>query len=483
MNRVTRWITTALVASSWVIVGAALVGCGGDGPTGGNIAKSPDGDTIKTADGKTVDVAAANKFKDAMGLMTQHDRANDWGDASCKETADAFMDAASEQSGDFWEAQYNAGVAHQRCKNDAEARKIFDKILSGKSSFHRARVQVALYDFQASNGKDVGKAIGQMEQAIKDAEFKNEEALVNLAMLLMRRGGPTSGNRCENDFECAKRSLQQALAINDSFMPAFNQLAVYYLESAKKKAGRGGRSSVKAASSSQKKADTQALELAALVCSQALRKNPRYAPVHNTSGLISAELDDLSSAARSFGAARKYDAKFFEAHMNYAAVNLQFRGFAKSEEAYRAALKLKPKDYEAHLGLALAVRGQIDDSNFDKHVAEVTKLLSAAKGIDSSRPETFYNEAILTQEFKARSGGAGAEKQLLAAKALFQQFVSKAGSEDAFADAVKRATERMEEIDQIIAFNKQTREEQARMETERKRREAEAMKKKTEAGN
>lgn len=481
MNRVARWISSALVASSWVLVGAALMGCGGDGPTGSNIAKSPDGNNIKTADGKLVDVVAANKFKDAMKLMTEHDRANDWSDGSCKKTADAFMDAASEQTGDFWEAQYNAGVAHQRCKNNAEARKIFEKILAGKSSFHRARVQVALYDFQASKGKGVDKAIGQMEQAIKDAEFKNEEALVNLAMLLMRRGGPTSGNRCENDFECAKRSLQQALAINDSFMPAFNQLAVYYLESAKKKAGRRGNSSV-AASSSQKKADTQALELAALVCSQALRKNPRYAPVHNTSGLISAELGDLSSAARAFGSARKFDKKFFEAHMNYAAVNLQFRGFAQSEEAYRAALKLQPKNYEAHLGLALAVRGQINDSNFDKNVAEVSKLLSAAKGIDSSRPETFYNEAILTQEFKARSGGSGAEATLLKAKALFKQFVDKAGSADTFADAVKRATERMEEIDQIIAFNKQTREEQARMETERMRREAEAMKKKTETG-
>src|SRR5690606_14052222 len=106
------------------------------------------------------------------------------------------------------------------------------------------------------------------------------------------------------------------------------------------KAGRS-RKGIAAAAGQQKKADTQALELAALVCSQALRKNPNYAPVHNTSGLISAELGDLSAAARAFGTARQLDPKFFEAHMNYAAVNLSFRGFRQAEDAYRKALQLR----------------------------------------------------------------------------------------------------------------------------------------------
>ena len=95
--------------------------------------------------------------------------------------------------------------------------------------------------------------------------------------------------------------------------------------------------------------------------------------------------------------------------MNYAAVNLQFRGFKQAESAYRQALKLKPKDYEVHLGLALAVRGQIGDSNFAKYLKEAENLLASAKKIDPSRPETYYNEAILTQEFKTKEGGAKEE--------------------------------------------------------------------------
>jgi hypothetical protein len=163
--------------------------------------------------------------------------------------------------------------------------------------------------------------------------------------------------------------------------------------------------------------------------------------------------------------------------MNFAAVNLQFRGFKNSEDAYRAALRLRPNDYEANLGLALAVRGLINDSNFDKNVKEAESLLAKAKQLNSSRPETYYNEAILTQEFKARAGGPKSDPILMKAKGLFADFVSKAQGKDEFADGVKRAEERMKEIDEVIEFNKQTRKEQAIMEADRKRQEAEALKK------
>jgi len=468
------------LTSALALVAAAVLslGCGAAGASGPG-AKDATGNTIKTSEGKAVSVAAANKFKSGLSQLQRHDKANDWTDATCNATAKLFMESDSEQKGTFYEALYNGAVAYQRCKNDAKAKELFDKILAEKPTFHRARVHSALYKFAKDH--DVEAAIGEMRRAIKDAEFKNEEALVNLAMLQMQRDSAQGGQNCDNDLECAKLNLQRALAINDGFMPAFNQLAVYYLESAKKKAGRArGRRSMAAAAGKKKRVDSQALELAALVCSQALRKNPRYAPVHNTSGLISAELGDLSAAAKAFGLARKLDSKFFEAHMNYAAVNLQFRGFKRAEDSYRAALKLRPNNYEAVLGLALAVRGNTNDSNWEKNVKEADALLQRAKKLAPTRPETYYNEAILVQEFKARAGGKKAEPMLLKAKGLFSQFVQKAGSGKAFAAAVKRSKERIEEIDQIIAFNKQTAKEQAIMEADRKRREAEALKKKEE---
>ncbi len=453
------------------IASAALVGC--DGATS-EPAKHPGGGTVKDGSGNTVNKAAADAFSGGLAAMAQHDAANDWNDGSCKSTADLFVRASEKQNKEFLEALYNAGVAYQRCKNDAEAKKLFQQILGKNGQFHRARVQVALYEY-AANG-DMGAAIGEMNRAIEDAKFKNEEALVNLAMLQMRRDSGEAGSSCDDDFSCAKLNLQRALAINDGFMPAFNQLAVYYLELAKRraseKAGKKRKRSAVAAGAGGIKADQQSLELAALVVSQALRKNPKYAPVHNTSGLISAELGDLSASARAFGTARKLDPKFFEAHMNYAAVNLQFRGFKQAEVAYRQAIKLKPNDFEAYLGLALAVRGQINDGNWDKNVKETESLLAKAKKLSPDRAETYYNQAILTQEFKAKAGGKAAEAALEAAKGLFSQFVDKAEGKDGFSAAVLRAKERMEEIDQIIVFNRQSAKEQKRMDAERRAREA-----------
>ncbi len=474
MNKMNISSVLALTVAS----AALSMGCGGGASgAGGKPATDASGGQVVTSDGKTVNVAAKKNFDEGLKLLQTHDGKGGWDDAKCTATADAFKKANEEQEGTFFEALYNAGVAYQRCKKDAEAKAIFEDILSKKPEFHRARVQVALYKFKQD--KNIENGISEMRQAIKDAEYKNEEALVNLAMLQMTRDSKTGGNNCDDDFECAKLNLQRALAINDSFMPAFNQLAVYYLESAKKKAGRTGRRAVRTATGKHAKADSAALELAALVVSQALRKNPNYAPVHNTSGLISAELDDLSTAAKSFGKASSLDPKFFEAHMNYAAVNLQFHGFKRAEDAYRKALKLSPNDYEANLGLALAVRGQINLDNWDKNVKEALALLHKAKGISPNRPETYYNEAILVEEFKAkRLEGSKAEPVMEQAKKLYTQFISKAGSTKAFKAAIKRSEERMKEIDQKITFNRKTRAEQAKMEAEIKRIEAEELKRK-----
>lgn len=465
-------------ASIVALCAIAAIGCGGGGGTGpsGTVVKDPvTGKPLTDSKGNSISVDAANKFKTGLETMAKHDKAGDWNESTCDETAKLFLDAADEQ-GDktFSEAIYNAGLAYQRCKKTAEARKLFQQVLDKNPKFHQARVQVSLYSFVESGEKNVDEAISQMRQAaITDAQFKNVEALVNLAMLYMKRGNTVADNDGANDYQRAKKYIQSALAVDDGFMPAFNQLALYYLNSAKQKAGRDTKKKTATNAGKEKKIDTQALELAALVCSQAIRKNARYAPIHNTAGMINVELGNLNGAVGSFNTARTLDPDFYEAQMNYAAVNLQFRGFEQAEQAYRAAVKMKPNDYDAHLGLALALRGQINDTNFDKMVADASAELDAAKKIAPDRPETYYNEAILTQEYKAKSGGKEAEGALNAAKVLFGQFIQKAGSATEFADAVKRAKERVTEIDQIIEFNRQTEAERKASEAEMKQKQAE----------
>ena len=476
MKTSTMTIAGALLVSAWA------VGCGGGNVEGGG-PKTPGGPL--DSNGNAVSTAAANKFNAGLESLAQHDKANDWTDAICVATAQLFLDAAKEQ-GDkqFNEALYDAGLANQRCKKDNEAKALFKQVLDKDSKFHRARVQLALYAYAESGEKGLDQAISEVRQAaVVDAQFKNVEALVNLGMLYIKRNNKTQDQDGATDLGRAKRFIQSALALDDAYMPAFNQLAVLYLETAKQAAGRDTKRKSSAGHSKEKKVDTQALELAALVCSQAIRKNNKYAPIHNTAGMIQVELGNLNSAVGEFNNARTIDPGFYEAQMNYAAVNLRFRGFGQAEEAYRGALKIRPNDFDAHLGLALALRGAIDDSNFDKNVREAGEELTKAKTLAPERPETYYNEAILTQEYKAKSGkGSSNEAELLSAKKLFGDFVQKAGSLGEFADAVKRSKDRMSEIDQIIEFNKQTETQRKAAEADQKTKAAEAEAKGDEGG-
>src|SRR5262249_17956815 len=156
-----------------------------------------------------------------------------------------------------------------------------------------------------------------------------------------------------------------------------------------------------------------------------------------------------NSAVKEFQSAATLDPHFFEAQMNLAAINLSFRGFDKAEGAYRKALEMHSNDYDGHLGLALALRGQIDDSNYHKQVAAVQAEPDACKKIDPARPDAYFNEGILTQEYKAKGAG-GTDKAVAVyqqAKTIFQTFVDKASGKNEYAGAVKKSQERMQDID------------------------------------
>lgn len=461
------------------VVSALLFGCGpsGTGAGGGPAAKDPSGKTVTTGKGDAVTEPAATKFKQGLDMLAQHDKAKDWDETSCTATAQIFGEAVKEQGKPFAEAEYNAGLANLRCKKNAEAKAQFQKALEADAKFHPAKTQLVLMSFYEGAEKSIDQAINDMRQtAVVDAQYKNVEALVALAMLYMKRSNNVADNDGANDYQRAKRYLQSALAVDDGYMPAFNQLALFYLETAKQAAGMEKASKSATNIGKKKKTASQAMELADLVCSQAVRKNPNDPVIFNTLGMIQVELGNLNKAVEAFDKARQKDPNFYEAQMNFAAVNLQFRGFPKAEEAYRAVLKNRPNDYDARLGLALALRGQINDSNFDAFVKESGEHLAKAKEIAPDRPETYYNEAILTQEYKTKAATDPnkAEPIFLSAKDLFGQFVTKAGAGAEYADAVKRAKERISEIDQIIAFNKQTEKERKVAEAEAKQKAAEA---------
>lgn len=460
----TATMITAAALLAWA------VGCGGAAET--TKPKTPGGHDAETPTPQ-VSAAVANKFNAGLEALVQHDKAADWTDLTCVSTAQLFLDAAKEQGKTLNEATYNAGLANQRCKKVEAAKALFKQVLDNDPKFHRAKVQLAMYAYADSGEKNIDEAIATIrEAAVVDAQFKNVEALVDLGMLYIKRNNKVEDQDGKTDLLRAKRFIQSAMALDDGYMPAFNQLAILYLETAKQAAGRDTKRKVASGGSKEKKVDTQALELAALVCSQAIRKNAKYASIHNTAGMIQVELSNLNGAVSEFDTARTIEPSFYEAQMNYAAVNLQFRGFKQAEQAYRKAIEIRPNDYDAHLGLALALRGGTDDSNFDKNVKEASEELAKAKQLAPDRAETYYNEAILTQEYKAKSGKGG-DAELLNAKKLFGDFIAKASGAGEFGDAVKRSKERMAEIDQIIEFNKQSEKDRKASEADLKQKAAE----------
>lgn len=458
-----------------VLLATACGGAKGKGATTGGTAGGP-----KTVSGTEVSAEAKNRFDAGLQKMVTHDKKSDWSDAVCTEVAADFTAAAevqrknAEKDADkkFPEALYNAGLAYQRCSKDAEARAKFQAALTDDPGFHRAKVQVALYDYKEKGDAALDATIKALQDAVLEAKFQNVDALVNLAMLEMKRGGQQGWEGCKDDYDCTKLNIRRALAIDDGFMPAFNQLALYYLNTARAKVGadkKGKKGGMVSARGKTDQLSGQMLDLAALVCSQAIRKNASYAPIHNTAGLIQVELKNINSAVGSFNTARQLDPNFFEAQMNYAAINLSFRGFDQAEQAYRQALKMRPNSYEANLGLALALRGEINDSNWDKNLAEAQSYLDKCKQLDANRPEAYYNEAILTQEYKAKvstGDNTKAVEQLEKAKVIFDQFIAKAGSSADYAEAVKRSNERKEDLDKMIKFLKEGEKERKRMEQE-----------------
>jgi len=414
----------------------------------------------KTASGEVVAEQAAAGFEEALEAFVKHDRVSEWSDATCKSVAEKFKAAAEEQQDEvdraFPEALYNAGLVYQRCGDEVQARAHFQAAsLAGKGGFYDGDAQIVLYDYAKS--EDLNSAIARLEDVIRKAKFQNVAALVNLAALQMERGGQSEGSAAQADYAAAKLNIQRAMALDDSYMPAFNQLSVYYLELARSKANEGQakrkRGRMVISGKTAKGLNKQQLELALLVADQAIARNPNYAPIYNTVGLIQVEQRKFNNAVRSFGKARKLDPKFFEAHMNYGAVNLLFRGFGEAEKAYRAALKMNPDEYEAHLGLALAMRGQITDANFDEYTKATEKHLADAKKLAPNRAETYYNEAIFAHEYKAKYG---TEKEQIAelgkVKIMYRTFIAKAGADSAFTAAVTRSKERIQDIEDIVTF-------------------------------
>src|SRR4051812_8297118 len=172
-KRVMRWKVYALLG-----VMAGVFGCGGAGTGAAAGAKSALPEQQRSGktstSGADISKQAAQGYKQALAEFIKHDQAYDWAPDTCKTSAQSFVTVSQQQQQDSGkplpEALYNAGLAYMRCGLEEEASAQFQAASKAGQGFHRARTQIALFEYKKSG--DLNAAITSLEQIIRDAKFQ-----------------------------------------------------------------------------------------------------------------------------------------------------------------------------------------------------------------------------------------------------------------------------------------------------------------------
>lgn len=519
--------------SSVAVVITLAIGCGGGGPepkTAGT--GKVGGKTVvdNQPGGAPVTKEAADAFTEATSEFKKNEEARNWDDARCDAVSKKFLAAGQAQGGKFPAAHYNAAITVLRCGREADAEKEFQIALDEKAAlsaassdpkvkadpiFHQVWVQKAMIRYRKGDVAGINESIDMIRSKGFDPDgSQNVEAFVSLGVLYRERWNKDTKNPdikkkddfgLEDDLARAQFWLQNALSINDSFMPAYNQLALFYLDKARAVAAKKGKAKPVAKKKGEEetaqekaekasKADLQTLELGLLVAEEASRRDPGYAGIWNTQGLILLEMGRTGSATKAFQNATTKDPKFFEAWMNYAAINLQFRGYGEASKGYEAAVGLRPKDYDAKLGYAVAMRGQLDSyltakqdlerkenecqdpdkagspvcakvkseappkiKEFGEKFLDFYKKANAAydgaRDVDPGRPEAHFNKALLVEKYKAKAEpnvkSAAAYRE---AEKLYTDLAAKFGGNPKYEKMVADCKARAEEAGKAAKF-------------------------------
>jgi tetratricopeptide (TPR) repeat protein len=388
------WFKKVGLSASLCGLGLALAACGGGSAS---VATTKDGRVIKTSEGAEVSEVAHNHWLEAKKTFEAYE-AQGWNEARCDESAAKFEKASDAHRG-FAEAIYMTGLAHHRCDREDKAYSFYEKALQANDKFCKARV--LLGQRMLDKGAEAG-ALAEFVRSVRD-DPQCTEGYVNVAVVQRKRGG------AENMKE-ALNNLRRAMAIDAMYLPAFNEMALLFLEQAQN--------------------NKKMLDLAEVVCSQAQKIDDGYAPIYNTWGLIDLRRKNIINAAAKFKRAIELDSKMFEAYMNFGQLTLSFRGYDDARQAFERAVELQPKSFPAHLGLGVAFRGLEQNDKAQTHYEK-------AREIAPDRAETYYNLGVLYQDFMG-----GALEDMEKAKTYYDQFLSRAKGDPQYASVTDEITRR-----------------------------------------
>ena len=433
---INRRLSSALLLLSLAACGGARQSTGSTAPA----AHAANGATVTTASGTAVNETANSRFNSAASTMRQHDEANgnrgDWTPATCNEVAGLFETAANaQQGGNFPEAWFNRGLVYDRCgMNEQSTQALTRALQAANGNYCRAKVQLGVMAYRRH---DAATAQQSFEQAIQQDPTHCVEGYTNLAMVLRERNPTTPA-----DWAPVVRNIRQALALDDRYLPARNQLALSYLQ----QAGDDPNSRM--------------IFLAGLVCQQAVGVAQAHdadlapdvrtfvADVMNTWGIIDIRRNEIIKALEHFRRAYTLNPTMFEAWVNSGTINLSFRGYQDAREAFEHAIHLRDDSYDAHIGLGVALRGlalTAPDAERGQMLARAQQEYERARTLDGNRPDAYYNLGVLNMNYMG-----GAIPTLRQARELLQQFVTRAGSTARLLESVRNANHHIHNIDDTI---------------------------------
>jgi tetratricopeptide (TPR) repeat protein len=424
---------------SCVLIAPAMAGCGGGGGGDGTGGDGTSGsEEIRTDSGTVISAEAENHWTNALAAYNAA-RADGWTESECTDVVSGFERANGAQGGHFTEAVFMMGRTHDDCGHADLARDFYGRALEMNPAFCGARVAAGNAHYRAGR---ITEARAEYERSVRD-DSRCTEGYVNIAIVQRR----TPAEAAE-----ALQNLRRALAIDSSYLPAFNQMALLYYDQAVRSGGggssvAGGTAAVSGtarASTRDEEEDArrarraaaaagsnrQMLDLAEVVCRQAQLIDGNYAPIYNTWGLINVRQGNIIAALSKFERAFNLDNNFFEAFMNFGELTLSFRGYSDAAAAFTRATELRPNTYDAWLGLGAARRG-LDNAD------EAQAAYEHAISIDAARPEAYYNIGLLWQDYRD-----GTIPTLNRATEYYNQFVSHAGSRPEYAAALENVSRR-----------------------------------------
>jgi tetratricopeptide (TPR) repeat protein len=268
------------------------------------------------------------------------------------------------------EAWFNLGLARYKQDNQDGAIDAWQKAGEVDPEFARGMASIGALELERGNREEAEEIFNQCLERSSTEPGCN----INLAIMYRKRA-LEDGELTQEEAQRSIDRLRFALVGDAKNAPAYDNLArIYY--------------------------DLGQLDLAQLVCENAILQGIDAAILHNRLGLIALAQNDVIRAYREFQAAVERDDSMIDAWMNIGAMALSFRDYEAAKEAFARVLELRDGWNEAKMSYGVALRGvgQIEQAReqYEAVLAEEPNNLAAIfnLGVLYQEGEQNYEQAL-----------------------------------------------------------------------------------------